>query len=93
MAIEYSGWIEVPHGEDGSGGTSRIPFVFQSDRILESRERNEELLRLYNEWTSVIIDSDPTRQAYFGQPIRHRFTSVIDTGYQNLPQGEPHFGR
>jgi hypothetical protein len=92
MAFEYSGWLEVPRGESFGGGTVRVPFVFQSDNILESTEREDYLSGLYETWRGMLVDYDESRKGNYGDMINHRFTSIIDLGF-GPAEGEPHFGR
>lgn len=92
MAIEYSGWIEVPRGEAFGGGTVRIPFVFGNEDILTFQERIDRLHQLYNEWRNMLTQDYNKPEGRYGEPIRHKFTSVTDTGWSTPPTG-PHFGK
>lgn len=92
MAIQYSGWMEVPRSESKGGGTVRIPFTFQSDNILLSHEQLAYLTQLFNEWQSL-IEREYDRKAFdYGNPIKFRFTSIEDLGF-GPAEGTPHFGR
>lgn len=92
MAIEYSGWIDVPRSESNGGGTVRIPFTFQSDNILTSNEQLPFLEGIFNEWQSL-IERDYDRKAFgYGSILNYRFTSVVDLGF-GPSEGQPHFGK
>ena len=92
MAIEYSGWVEVPKGESFGGGIVRIPFTFEADQILEYQERIDRLQELFNQWRSILMDYDASREGQYGEPTSHRFTSVVDLGIGPATR-EPHFGK
>lgn len=91
MAIEYSGYVEVPRSDSHGGGTVQIPFNFQSDRILTFAERREHVNGIYQQFRSMLTDYDESRAGQYGEIQRYAFTSVVDIGFQRWE--DPHAGQ
>lgn len=95
--IEYSGYAEVVRNRDGK--TIRMPFVFYSRDILTYQERQDRVREIYDQFWSIVVSSDPSRQNAYSEPGMIRFTSVndipspADDPYSGVPLPEPYIGR